>query len=138
MRAEGQATGRWAPERRGGGKLISFDRLRGNDVEASRLVALVAADRHVPTLLLLHPSRCSADVAEARQLAMYLMHVVLGRSYAKIGRFFGRDRTTVSHACARIEDRRDAAAFEARVARLEARIVGIGEAVGQGRRHAAG
>lgn len=106
----------------GGGQILAFDRRRGRDPEAARLLALVAAGRDVPTLLLLHPSRCGASVAEARQLAMYLMHVALRRSYAEVGAFFGRDRTTVSHACAHIEDLRDAPDFEAEVVRLEAAL----------------
>ena len=84
------------------------------------LVELVARLRGVPALLLLHPSRCTAAVAEARQLAMYLMHVVLRRTYAEVGKFFGRDRTTVSHACAHIEDCRDAPTFDSEVMALEA------------------
>jgi len=87
------------------------------------LVRLVAAARGVPTRLLLLPNRGEADVALARQLAMYLMHVVLGRLYLDVGRFFGRDRTTVSHACAVIEDLRDDPEFDAEVSRLERRLV---------------
>lgn len=55
-------------------------------------------------------------------LAMYLVHVVLSRSYSEIGDFFGRDRTTVAHACARIEDMRDCPKFDAEVASLEGAI----------------
>jgi chromosomal replication initiation ATPase DnaA len=72
--------------------------------------------------LLLHPRRCRARDATARHMTMYLMHVMLGRSLAEIGRFFGRDPTTVSYACGRIEDRREHRRFDARVARLEREI----------------
>jgi len=48
--------------------------------------------------------------------------VVLGRLYLDVGRFFGRDRTTVSYACALIEDMRDDAEFDAEVGRLERRL----------------
>jgi chromosomal replication initiation ATPase DnaA len=82
----------------------------------------VAVARGVPTRQLLMPNRGEADVALARQLAMYLMHVVLGRIYLDVGRFFGRDRTTVSHACAVIEDLRDDPQFDSEVARLERRL----------------
>ena len=119
------------------GQVLAFDRTRGRDDAAARLVALVAADRQVPTILLLHPSRCGAAVAEARQLSMYLMHVVLGRTYAQVGGFFGRDRTTVSHACAHIEDLRDSPQFEAEVSQLEAAIGSNADATGE-RRYAAG
>ncbi len=86
------------------------------------LLRFVAAARHVPTRQLLLPSRGEAEVALARQLAMYLMHVVLGRLYHDVGRFFGRDRTTVSYACALIEDLRDDPEFDAEVSRLERRL----------------
>lgn len=51
--------------------------------------------------------RGKAPVALARQIAMYLMHITCGRSYTEVGRAFGRDRTTVSHACQLIEDKRE-------------------------------
>lgn len=46
-------------------------------------------------------------VARARQRAMYLAHVAFGLSLTRVGLGFGRDRTTVRHACARVEDMRD-------------------------------
>ena len=48
-----------------------------------------------------------APAAFARQAAMYLAHVKLGLSLSEVGAYFGRDRTTVSHACSRMEDFRD-------------------------------
>ncbi len=111
-----------APAGRGRARVIAFDRLRGGDRRAARVVELVAKARHVPVRMLLHRSRCAAEVASARQLAMYLMHVVLRHDYAAVGAYFDRDRTTVSHACATIEDRRDDPAFDAEVAGLEAAL----------------
>lgn len=86
------------------------------------VIALIARERHVPIRLLIHKSRCRTATARARQLAMYLSHVVLGRSLTEIGDAFGRDRTTVSHACAVIEDMRDDPAFDAEVTALERRL----------------
>jgi chromosomal replication initiation ATPase DnaA len=51
--------------------------------------------------------RGRAPAAFARQTAMYLAHVHFGLTLSQVGRNFGRDRTTVAHACARIEDSRD-------------------------------
>lgn len=65
------------------------------------------------------PTRRTAPVAEARQIAMYLMHVVFGLSLSAVGRHFGRDRTTAAHACRLIEDRRDDPDFDILVGRLE-------------------
>lgn len=58
------------------------------------------------------PSRGKAPVALARQAAMYLAHVSCGLNLTDVGTVFGRDRTTVAHACAVIEDRRDDPVFD--------------------------
>lgn len=86
------------------------------------VIALIAHEKRVPIRLLVHRSRCRVGTARARQLAMYLSHVVLGRSLTEIGDAFGRDRTTVSHACAVIEDMRDDPAFDDEVTALERRL----------------
>jgi chromosomal replication initiation ATPase DnaA len=64
-------------------------------------------------------SRGCAKVALARQAAMYLARVVLGLTLAEAAHLFGRDRTTAAHACRVIEDKRDDAAFDARLAAIE-------------------
>lgn len=86
------------------------------------VIALVAREKRVPIRLIIHKSRCRPPTARARQLAMYLSHVVLGRSLTEIGGAFGRDRTTVSYACAVIEDMRDDPAFDEEVSALERRL----------------
>jgi len=86
------------------------------------VIALIAREKRIPIRLLIHRSRCRVDAARARQLAMYLSHVVLGRSLTEIGEAFGRDRTTVSHACAVIEDMRDDPRFDEEVSELERRL----------------
>jgi chromosomal replication initiation ATPase DnaA len=102
------------------------------DSAAAAVLQLVSRQRAVPPPLLLHRSRGDAPVAAARQLAMYLTHVVLRRSYAEIGSFFGRDRTTVAYACARIEDLRELPEIEAEVARLEEELARHGVPNGAG------
>lgn len=57
-----------------------------------------------------------------RQIAMYVCHVALQISMSDIGEAFGRDRTTVGHACHVVEDRRDDLAFDEFVSAVE-RIV---------------
>lgn len=64
-------------------------------------------------------TRGRADVALARQVAMYLAHVACGMSLTDVGRMFSRDRTTVAHACAVIEDRRDDKVFDRAIELLE-------------------
>ncbi|QQR37980.1 helix-turn-helix domain-containing protein [Devosia rhizoryzae] len=87
-----------------------------------RVIDLVAREYDVSKVLILHHSRCRASAAKARQVAMYLSHVVLGQSLAEVGRAFHRDRTTVSYACGVIEDLRDDRAFDNELDRFEAML----------------
>jgi hypothetical protein len=64
-------------------------------------------------------SRGRAKVALARQVAMYLAHVSCGLTLTDTGKLFGRDRTTVAHACGVIEDRRDDPLFDRALDLLE-------------------
>lgn len=61
----------------------------------------------------------SAAVVFARQLAMYLCHVVGDMSLSVVAAEFGRDRSTVSHACHAIEDRRECPIFDRQIEHLE-------------------
>jgi chromosomal replication initiation ATPase DnaA len=64
-------------------------------------------------------TRRGGDVAFARQVAMYLAHVALEMSLARVAVAFRRDRSTVAHACHVMEDRRDDARFDMWMAALE-------------------
>lgn len=86
------------------------------------VIALVAQQKNVPQSMLIDQRRNRLPIARARQLAMYLSHVVLGRTLVEIGEVFGRDRTTVSYACALIEDMRDDPRFDDEVTGLERQI----------------
>ena len=55
----------------------------------------------------------------ARQLAMYLTYTAFEMSLSRCAYAFGRDRSTVSHACHIIEDRRDDASFDEWIDGLE-------------------
>lgn len=97
----------------------------GGGLSAFYRKKIVAAARDVSAL------SCGVDVGEvrtllrksnvafARQLAMYLCHVVANMSLREISELFGRDRTTVSHACHAIEDRRDCPTFDKQIEILE-------------------
>lgn len=65
-------------------------------------------------------TRGSRRHAQTRQLAMYLANVAFGLNYTQVGLCFGRDRTTVRHACACVEDRRDDGAVDLALFALEA------------------
>jgi hypothetical protein len=85
--------------------------------------AAAAAAMGVDPAMLAAPTRKCAPVARARQIAVYLHHVAMGASLSDCARLFGRDRSTMRHACARIEDMRDDPTFDDGLARLAAALV---------------
>jgi chromosomal replication initiation ATPase DnaA len=74
-------------------------------------------------------TRRSPRVAFARQVAMYLAHVVCGLSLTQVGLLFARDRSTVAHACGVIEDRRDDPELDGRIQHLERAVVSLLDAL---------
>lgn len=87
--------------------------------------AAVATMAQVSAESLRRRCRGRSPVAQARQTAMYLAHVTFGLSLTRVGICFGRDRTTVRHACALTEDRRDDPAWELGLAALEVGLVAL-------------
>ena len=83
------------------------------------VIDIAAALFNVSGRELRHPGRSGLGVARVRQIAMYVTHVSLGLSMRDVGQGFGRDRTTVLHACHLIEDMRDDAEFDGIVAMAE-------------------
>ena len=101
----------------GGGK----ERKTNGDEWLCRSVSeIVAAAFGVTADELQAPRRGTAPVAFARQAAMYLAHVVFGLNMKRLGRSFGRDRTTARHACRTIEDMRDDPVIDRTLSVLEA------------------
>lgn len=82
------------------------DRLR-IDAARARLACDAVAFAFALDEPLLAPDRGTARAAFARQVAMYLTHVGFGLSLQRVATAFGRDRSTVAHACHLVEDRRD-------------------------------
>jgi chromosomal replication initiation ATPase DnaA len=74
-------------------------------------------------------TRGSPRAAFARQVAMYLAHVVCGLSLTEVGTLFARDRTTVSHACSVVEDRRDDHELDGRLEHLERAVAALIDAL---------
>jgi chromosomal replication initiation ATPase DnaA len=91
-----------------------------------RILEVVGKALEVPVEVLLDRSRPS-DVAHARQIAIYLVHTCLHRTILDAAKIFGRDRTTGSYACARVEERREDPAFDRAIDRLEQMIAGLPE-----------
>ncbi len=54
-----------------------------------------------------------------RQIALYVCHVTLSLPLPNVAVCFGRDRSTVSIACQRVEDRRDDPGFDEFVTAVE-------------------
>ncbi len=75
------------------------------------------------------PTRRSPRAAFARQVAMYLAHVVCGLSLTEVGVLFARDRTTVAHACEVVEDRRDDPELDGRLDHLERAVASLIDAL---------
>jgi chromosomal replication initiation ATPase DnaA len=68
--------------------------------------------------------RGEARTAFARQVAIYLTHIGFGLTLTEVAALFGRDRTTVAHACRVVERRRDEPEMDATVGMLE-RALGL-------------
>ncbi|MEL6830328.1 MAG: helix-turn-helix domain-containing protein [Pseudomonadota bacterium] len=91
-----------------------------NDLNAARLTAgVVAYAFGLDERAILAASRGNQHLARARQVAMYLAHVSFGMSLARVASAFGRDRSTVAHACHVIEDWREDTSFDIWLERLE-------------------
>ena len=111
---------------------------RLNDAHAVRLAAgLTGYALKIPAEDILSASQRDHRIARARQVAMYLSHVGLGMSLARIASALGRDRSTVAHGCHRIEDFRDDADVDRWLEGLEEQLrVAAGVETGQGGRAA--
>lgn len=59
------------------------------------------------------------SAVRARHVAFYLTAVGFGLSLARVGAAFGRDRTSVAHALARVESWRDDPRFDSALLQLE-------------------
>jgi chromosomal replication initiation ATPase DnaA len=103
----------------GGGNAGQQDTKLKGALMRRAIEASVAAVFDVEAEALRIATRGPARAAFARQVAMYLTHVVCGLTLTEVGRLFGRDRTTVAYACGVVEDQRDEAEFDARLTHLE-------------------
>ncbi len=66
--------------------------------------------------------RAKATVVFARQLSMYLSHVVGQMSLGQVATEFGRERTTVGYSCHAVEDRRDSPIFDEQIETMEKQL----------------
>jgi len=83
------------------------------------IIDLLAVFFNVSGRRLRSAGRASLPIARVRQIGMYIAHVTLGMKMTAVGAGFGRDKSTVVHACHTIEDMRDDEDFDRIVARVE-------------------
>lgn len=71
--------------------------------QRASLALFVAAQVYgVPLAEMRAPTRGRPHAARARQIAVHLAAKVFGMSHRQLAREFGRDRSTVCHACRRV------------------------------------
>lgn len=105
------------------------------DVDGAQLAAsLVAYALGIAFDSIMSGERGPPSVSLARQIAMYLTHAGLGMSLSRVAYAFERDRSTVSHACRLVEDRRDDPDFDVWLEQLESGLVSVAPAYGSWKR----
>ncbi|HLJ53299.1 MAG TPA: helix-turn-helix domain-containing protein [Rhizomicrobium sp.] len=72
-------------------------------------------------------SRRNSEAAFARQIAMYLAHVVFSLSIGDVAKAFARDRSTVCHAIQRVEALREDPDLDSTLGWLETLLRAIAE-----------
>ena len=73
------------------------------------------------------PSRRDSQTAFARQIAMYLVHIVFSLNIGEVAKAFARDPSTVCHAIQRVEALRENPDFDRTLDWLEALLRAIAE-----------
>ncbi|MFZ2029331.1 MAG: helix-turn-helix domain-containing protein [Vitreimonas sp.] len=102
---------------------MGVSKSRVEDAAKARLSAdIVGYALGTPSSDILSEGKGAPDAVFARQVAMYLCYTGFALSLARVAVAFERDRSTVSYACHRIEDRRDDAAFDQWIESLEAMV----------------
>ncbi|MBT9446523.1 MAG: hypothetical protein IV086_12550 [Hyphomonadaceae bacterium] len=90
----------------------------------ARLVAdVLAYATGVAAVDILGRDRGNVGIARLRHVAMYLFSTVYTVSTNNTAHVFGRDRTTAQYAMRKIEDAREAPAFDQWIASLEATLI---------------
>lgn len=89
--------------------------------QRASLALFIAAQVYgVPVADMRAPTRGRPHVARARQIAIHLAARVFAMSHRQLAREFGRDRSTVCHACRRVAAMRAASPeFEATLCWVE-------------------
>lgn len=86
---------------------------------ATAALEVLSSAFNVSVSKMMMATRQKASISMARQIAMYLCHVVGQLSLREIAVQFDREPSTISHACHVVEDRRDNPVFDRQIALLE-------------------
>ena len=86
---------------------------------AQLVCAIVSIEFGVPISKLLSLRKGRSHQSFARQVAMYLLHVVFQVRIAGVGRAFVRDQSTAGYACRMIENQREDPLFDEKLQKLE-------------------
>lgn len=102
-------------------------------VQRARLAQFIACQIYgVPVDEIRKPTRGRPLVSRTRQVAVHLARSVFAMSHRELAAEFGRDRSTVKHACEQIERmREDSVEFDSTMRWMEAllrRAAGLPEA----------
>ncbi len=89
---------------------------------AALIIQLVSFTTGIAAAEIAAPERRSFRSYTARQMAIYLAHIGCGWPLGRVASAFGRDRSTVSNACLRVEDMRDRPAMNALLDTCEAYV----------------
>ena len=76
----------------------------GKSIAPQDIVDLVSTHLHVDAKLIIGRSH-ARTITQARQIAMYLLCEVHGQTTTSVGKFFGRDHTTVMYAIGKVKER---------------------------------
>jgi chromosomal replication initiation ATPase DnaA len=83
------------------------------------VIATVCLEFGVTETDIKNPKRQGRHLRFARQVAMYLSHIIYEMNHTLIGERFAKDRSTISHACKVVEESRDDPVFDMKIIKLE-------------------
>ncbi len=103
------------------GKYMQAEKYIKSDLARARLVmAAVSLEFGVPDIEVWSQTKGDSRSSFARQIGMYLTHIVFEINLSRVARTFNRDRSTASHACRVVEESRDDELIDDKLTRLEA------------------
>lgn len=92
---------------------------KSSDAIRARVLSLVASIYDVPVGELVHVTRGSNKAVAARQVAMYLSHIVLAMTITDLAKAFHRRPSSTLHAVRRVEAMRENAKVDLTLSWLE-------------------